>query len=371
MPRVLAAKMILLPTAMVKVFVENEYIGLARVLCDTGAQANLTRYNLVKNYAPNTTRAIGDIVGIDDSPIHIRKSIDISILPCYAKDNEKKICANVLVLPKRSKWCPTLPDKKLPCNLVPTLADPLFWNPNKIDLLFGIELWAEIIQNNLYKLGPALVSQQTSIGNVIYGRIDQKSHVEQIKNTTNSVYMINTVELDKIFNKFWEFEDISLCTEPNPEHTLIEKMFKATHARDENGRFIIEIPINPNITQLGSSCKAALRRCFMLEKKFQKEPEFKEKYIEFMREYESLGHMVEAIEQPADDEMVYYLPHHGVMTSNKFRTVFDGSCKTDLNLSLNQVQFVGPKLQRDLWEILVRCRRHKFAIITLQKCIDR
>lgn len=81
-----------------------------------------------------------------------------------------------------------------------------------------------------------------------------------------------------------------------------------------------------------------------------------------MREYEQSGHMVQATDEPGDGENVYYIPHHGVWTSDKFRVVFDGSCLTDKNISLNSTQFVGPKLQKDLIEILMRFRQHKIAV---------
>lgn len=77
-----------------------------------------------------------------------------------------------------------------------------------------------------------------------------------------------------------------------------------------------------------------------------------------MREYEQLGHMIEAKNPPEPDEKCYYIPHHGLISSKKFRVVFDGSCKTTTGISLNEAQLVGPKLQKDLHEIIMRFRRH-------------
>lgn len=53
-----------------------------------------------------------------------------------------------------------------------------------------------------------------------------------------------------------------------------------------------------------------------------------------------------------------------MISSKKFRVVFDGSCKTDSGISLNEAQFVGPKIQKDLYEIIMRFRRHKIALTT-------
>ncbi|XP_055308163.1 uncharacterized protein LOC129572241 [Sitodiplosis mosellana] len=79
-----------------------------------------------------------------------------------------------------------------------------------------------------------------------------------------------------------------------------------------------------------------------------------------MRENIADGYMVEA-GSVQNSDMVYYIPHHAVSTSKKFRIVYDGSCKTSLGLSLNDAQFAGPRLQCNLNEILMRFRQHKIA----------
>lgn len=93
-----------------------------------------------------------------------------------------------------------------------------------------------------------------------------------------------------------------------------------------------------------------------------REPDFWNQYMEFMSKYERLGHMVEATEDPEPGFMVYYIPHHGIRSGRKFRVVFDGSCLTNKGIPLDDAQFIGPKLQRNLHEIIMRFRRHKIAI---------
>ena len=62
----------------------------------------------------------------------------------------------------------------------------------------------------------------------------------------------------------------------------------------------------------------------------------------------------------------YYLPHHyvfkGTSTTTKMRVVFDGSAKTTNGSSLNDILMVGPKLQDDLYDILIRFRFFKVAM---------
>lgn len=70
---------------------------------------------------------------------------------------------------------------------------------------------------------------------------------------------------------------------------------------------MVSIPMNPQITELGSSREVALRRFLMQELKFDRDSAYRQKYVEFMREMTSLGHMVECTDAPKPNEMVYYI----------------------------------------------------------------
>ena len=65
-------------------------------------------------------------------------------------------------------------------------------------------------------------------------------------------------------------------------------------------------------------------------------------------------------------ENCYYLCHHCVFkesrTTTKLRVVFDGSAKTRTGVSLIDRLMVGPKIQKDLFRILVRFRLHQVAL---------
>lgn len=104
----------------------------------------------------------------------------------------------------------------------------------------------------------------------------------------------------------------------------------------------------------------ALKRFMYLERKMEREPDFKRAYVEMIRELRNLGYIRLATERPQNGEMVYYIPHHCV--SKKPRIVYDASCCTDKGISLNDTLMLGPKLQRDLDEIIMRFRRHPIAL---------
>lgn len=133
-----------------------------------------------------------------------------------------------------------------------------------------------------------------------------------------------------------------------------------THKRDKTGRFVVEMMLNGDIKDIGSSREIALRRFMYLERRLIKNPEIREVYVNEMREYIQVGDMVLANARPQIGDLVYYIPHHCVPKDN--RIVYDASCKTDKGISLNDIQLKGAKLQNDLFVTIMRFRRHKIAI---------
>ena len=81
-------------------------------------------------------------------------------------------------------------------------------------------------------------------------------------------------------------------------------------------------------------------------------------YKKFINEYEELGHMTELKNITPPFESCYYLPHHGVVkednTTTKLRVVFDASCMSATGLSLNETLFIGPTVQPELYDLIIK-----------------
>jgi hypothetical protein len=79
---------------------------------------------------------------------------------------------------------------------------------------------------------------------------------------------------------------------------------------------------------------------------------------------------MEEVQMKPDDDpaRVQYLPHHCVLrpssTTTSLRVVFDASAKTTTGLSLNDIQHVGARVQQDLVPIMIRMRKHRYAMIS-------
>lgn len=145
-----------------------------------------------------------------------------------------------------------------------------------------------------------------------------------------------------------------------------EEHFTNHFKRNEEGRFIVKLPLKNNDICLGDSFTIAKKRFLSLENKLNKNLSLKNQYSQFINDYIKLGHMKPSSCKDPLNKVVYYFPHHAVLNeksiTTKHRAVFDGSCKTTNGLSLNDHLVVGPNLQKELFSILFNFRCHKFVL---------
>ncbi|XP_077301765.1 uncharacterized protein LOC143922413 [Arctopsyche grandis] len=162
---------------------------------------------------------------------------------------------------------------------------------------------------------------------------------------------------------FWELEEPSPNNDTLDEVDPTERLFRSTTTRDESGRFVVRLPFLGNSLQLGASRVSAESRLRSLEARLTRNPEMQGQYRGFLQEYMELGHMSE---YGAETGPHFYLPHHAVLKAasltTKLRVVFDGSAKTSSGSSLNDLLRVGPRLQDDIFNILLRFRQHRFVM---------
>jgi hypothetical protein len=132
--------------------------------------------------------------------------------------------------------------------------------------------------------------------------------------------------------------------------------------QQEDGRLVVRLPLKEDSTQLGKSRRLAESRLLSIERRLEQDAQLKTQYQQFMTEYEELGHMT-PVTAHEGNQPHYYLPHHPVIrnssTTTKMRVVFDGSSKSSSGLSLNDLLYVGPTVQPDLYSIVLRfCTHH-------------
>lgn len=352
----------LVPTVMVRILSDGKLYGPVRALLDSGAQPNLLPYNLAQAFRVSVLPAARRVIGIEGNPFNVRKRAMVKIVPWF----ESNVCIEeeFWVLPKESNWKVTTPHTDLR-PIVNTggmkLADPKYWKRGETVILLGIKFFAKIVSRiiPLPRDIDNLVFMETVFGLVIFGAhtLNLDSETGDIMSTVQCIDSLE--ELDRIVRRFWKMDLIEERPSRSTEEEEVERNFLNTFERDNEGRFIVTIPLKLGASDIGSSREIALKRFMFLERKLERDPELKSQYVEFMREYRRLGHMRKVTQEAKAGEIVYHIPHHCV--TKKFRVVFDASCRTNKGISLNEMQQLGEKLQRDLFEIVMRFRRHRIA----------
>lgn len=351
---------VLLSTALVYAVIKHHQRKPIRVLLDSASQSSYITESACNNLGLCKIPTHSTVSGIAGNIEHVKYYVNVTV---RSKHNAYEQTIRCLVLPRITNNIPAVsfnPDLiNIPINM--PLADETFYESGDIDVLMGAQHFWDILCDGkiqLAKNGPTL--QNTHFGWILAGLL-------HIPNNDRPKHTMAHCALNDEVAKFWQIEEFA---EPvlSDEQKMCEDIFSTTTRREEDGRFIVKLPLRENATQLGDSRRSALNRFHLLESKLQRNDELREAYTRFMDEYENLGHMTVVDENEADSlpSSVFYLPHHGVTKetslTTKHRTVFDGSAKSDSGLSLNDVLYVGPTLQDDIFSIVIRFRKYTYAM---------
>lgn len=357
----------LLSTAIVNVFDSQNKIIPCRVLLDSGSQSNFVTQDIVDRLNLRTNKINLPVSGVGQIKTNINKQVFIQL---SSTNKSFKTKLSFLVINKITDLIPhnkfDIIKLNIPEEII--LADPTFNVPSNIDMLIGASVFFELLSIGQIKLGKNLpILQKTLLGWIITGNLS--TNLVQ-SNTLVSQCLFTNSTLEQQIEKFWHIEEVSTDSNKikwSQEELDCENNFISTLSRNKDGRFVVKLPLKENVENLGESKNTALNRLYSVERKLKSRPELKEQYQSFMLEYEQLGHMTQISRNLKSDTPVYYMPHHcierpGSLTT-KVRVVFDASCKSTTNLSLNDVLKIGPVIQFDLFIHLLRFRQHNYVLI--------
>lgn len=350
---------ILLSTALVTVFDQFNNAHKCRVLLDSGSQVNFISERLAEILHLSRKSIDVSVSGINEMHNKVHHSV---LLKFKSNVNNYEKTISCIVLPQITGYLPSSPVNSVKLNIPVKLelADPNFDKPAPIDMLIGADTFWDLLSIGQVKLGYGLpILQKTKLGWLVSGPSQTKSET-----FTSHHCSISTNKLESQVAKFWEIEEFPKIQHLSEEEIYCEQHFKDTICQNTDGRFIATIPFKQNTSVLGQSRTIATKRFLNLERKLEKNPDLKSQYHSFIREYIQLGHMSLANNQ--NDDSGFFLPHHCVLkqdsSTTKLRVVFDGSAKTSSDISLNDIMMVGPKIQDNLFYILLRFRKHNYVL---------
>ncbi|XP_053692086.1 uncharacterized protein LOC128740561 [Sabethes cyaneus] len=343
---------ILLSTAIVKVKDRFGNTLLARALLDSCSQHCLMTKEFSRKLKFRVTPTYLSVQGIGSSQCVSTKLVAAEVAPRSRKFSSFEEHMQFFVLPKLTVSLPTSSFNVSEWNLPDStfLADPGFNASGPIDIIIGAEYYLDLLTEGKMQV----VSGRAASGSTNIPR--------------SIVNVCSTADIQEQLTKFWELETCHSATTNSVEESACEEMFEKTTVRDEMGRFVVTLPKKDHlIGRLGDSKTTALKRFGGMERRLTANSELRKQYSAFIHEYEDLGHMREVVDEEPSNQVNYYLPHHAVLkpesTTTKLRVVFDASCRTSTGVSLNNALLVGPVVQDDLLNIILRFRLHRYAIV--------
>ena len=349
---------VLLSTAIVYLQDNKGNLHQCRAVLDCGSHINILSQRIAALLELPSQRSTLQISGVNGVSTKPSKCCQVLI---KSRHSQFSSIINCQVLPVVTMPLPALnldtSSWSIPTSVQQSLADPQFHSTSNIDLLLGNEIFFEVLLSEKIALqGGSPWLCKTLLGWIVAGRTksqplkvnkEPKPHISCLLSVTG-----------------WMSPHQS-PTRTN-ENEACEKMFKDTHKRGADGKFIVHLPFTQDPAVLGDSHNMAVQRFLSVEKRLMKDPILRSNYVDFMSEYHLLGHMSKVDNPGTHTEGYYYLPHHAVVkessTTTKVRVVFDGSAKSTTGKSLNDILAPGPTTQPELFDILLRLRSHIVVI---------
>ncbi|XP_049871172.1 uncharacterized protein LOC126370378 [Pectinophora gossypiella] len=352
------SSVVLLSTAVISVMDSSGQFHFLRALIDCGSQAHFITERAAHCLGLDCIPSARTISGLGKSSASVSGVVKLKI----GLNDKVVFNLDALTIPN---ICGYVPNVRLNATSwqhlrdLP-LADPNCCRPGPIDVLLGAEVFSSLLLPG--KVGGS--STQPSALNTVFGWIllGNASCGKDTETEINS-FLITNEQLYNEVKRLWELDSIPQSSHLSPDEQKCEDIFSNQHSRDTSGRYTVALPFKEgkeNLTFPGSR-DIALRRFHALERKLNSNPVLKEQYSEFMNDYLQSGHM--NVVSPVDlTKGRYYIPHHCVLrpdsATTKLRVVFDASAKDMTGKSLNETLLIGPKLQTNILEILIRFRIH-------------
>ncbi|GFX65257.1 integrase catalytic domain-containing protein [Trichonephila clavipes] len=352
----------LLPTAVIYV---NGHQGRLKLRCvlDSASKSSFLTLHAAERLGLDKIKTDFTVQGLNSSSAKINYLARASVSNSNQTFN---LNVNMFLTTEIIKVHPSkknISDFVIPQGIV--LADEGFNQPSEISCLIGSEHFFDIfgtkqirVPNSNFRL------LDSKFGYVVTG-----SYIDEPCYFNHCFLSKGWNTLDKTLRSFWETENLS---EEQPiisdELSYCEKHFEKTHFRKPCGRYSVSLPFKENIQEnvnLGDSRSIASKRLDQLWRRLDRNPKLNNLYTKFIEEYLSLDYMEEItnIDDIASEEG-FFLPHHGVLRagnhSRPLRVVFNGSQKTDLDISHNDVLYKGGAIQDDLFSIMLCARKHAY-----------
>ena len=259
-------------------------------------------------------------------------------------------------------------------NQWPHLRDikfPRFGSRHNVDMLIGIDYADLHFAKCEIKGRPGdPIARLTPLGWTCVGNLSPLSSVQTHFGffhtfSARDIVAVEESEINLSLRKFWEVEEIVQKEKAmsREDQKVIEQLCESMSF--DNGNCRVGIPWKEGKPTLPNNYEMAVRRLENTEKRLEHCPEVQQAYQKTISQYLDKGY-IHKVGQTDENDKMWFLPHFPVVrpekATTKIRIVFDASA-TYKGVSLNQSISQGPKLQRELFDVLLRFRKQAVALV--------
>ena len=232
-----------------------------------------------------------------------------------------------------------------------------------VDVLVGADYYFSFMSGGCIKghKPNSPIALESRIGWVLTGPYRSPNFESNLSITTLSAVHSFEECLDNTLSKFWEVESIG-----SPEENVFDQYKE--NVEFDGGIYVTKLPFKLHHEILPDNFQLSKNRLISLRGKPDKDPELFNNYDQIFNEYEE-NNIIEKVQEEdvPDPGNIHYLPHRAVVrhvkTTTKVRPVFDASAKVE-GVSLNDCLYSGPNLLSMIFDILLRFRTNKIALIS-------
>lgn len=224
---------------------------MLRALVDPGSEASFISERAVQSLRLKKTAINGTVTGVGSTTTTVSHVIQLELLSRY--DLEFRLPVHAYVL---SSHVTT----KLPYQSIKprshwshlegfNLADPQYYTASKIDILLGVEVYTEIVKNNLIKgkIGSPS-AQETSLGWILFGNIYDNKTQSKIIVMHHKI----EVEVDNMLRNLWCIDE-SRRMEFTATEKKCEEIYLTNYTRSPDGRYVVKLFTSFEIPTIFSS----------------------------------------------------------------------------------------------------------------------
>ena len=220
----------------------------------------------------------------------------------------------------------------------------------EVDVLIGSDYYEELLLPLEHRIGNPgePVGVKTPLGWTIVRPVSETANTCSIANCVYTFHSTFTPEMraDELMRKMWDEEVVGI-TNQNKQRCLLRGRCFA------EGRYEVAIPWKDNEPPLHCNRTTAEDR-----------PDVAVKYCQVMEANTAKGYVRKLEPGEIDDGPSWYLPHlvREDKETTKVRIVHDSAARYG-GVSLNDTMLPGPKLQQDVFDVLLRFRSNPVALV--------